>query len=238
PDRIRSAIRDPGDPHFPPTGCVALENTHNRCGGSVITPEEIAAVAAVAHEQGIPVHLDGARVFNAAVALSAPVSEVVRSVDSVTFCLSKGLGAPVGSLLCGSKAYIERAYRWRKLLGGAMRQVGILAAAGLVALEEGVDRLGEDHENARALAEGLAAIPGIDIDPRSVQTNIVVFDVAAIGTSPQAFVAGLMDRGVKLADVGGSRMRAVTSYEVNRNDIDVALQEIAELAVRATPALA
>ncbi|MBV9279150.1 MAG: low-specificity L-threonine aldolase, partial [Chloroflexi bacterium] len=207
PAEVRAAIRGE-DIHFPRTGCVALENTHNRCGGAVLTAAETQAVADVAHEAGIPVHLDGARIFNAAVALGVPAAALAAPVDSVTFCLSKALGAPVGSVLCGSRDYIARARHWRKLLGGGMRQVGVLAAAGLVALKDNVERLSEDQANACALAEGLAQISGIGIDPARVQSNIVVFDVAGLRMSPQAFAAGLADRGVLVAPFGGTRVRA------------------------------
>src|SRR5207249_1742425 len=154
PEQVREALR-PANIHLPQTGLVCVENTHNRHGGTCCTPEEIAAVAAVAHEAGVPVHLDGARLFNAAVALKRPAADFARHVDSVTFCVSKGLAAPVGSVICGSAEFIERARRWRKMLGGGMRQVGILAAAGLVSLERMVERLGEDRANARRLGEGL-----------------------------------------------------------------------------------
>jgi len=237
PVEVRAAIRGV-DVHFPRTGCVALENTHNRCGGAVLTQEAMRSVADVAHASGVPVHLDGARIFNASVALDLPVADLVASVDSVTFCLSKGLGAPVGSLLCGSEEYIDRARKWRKLLGGGMRQVGVLAAAGLVALDESVDRLAEDHAHARALAEGLPDISGIAIDPASVQSNIVVFDVAALELEPEEFITRLAEVGVRIASVGGSKMRAVTSYEVSRADIDYALQKVAQLSQNTVPATA
>src|ERR1700675_1105975 len=173
PAQVREALR-PANIHVPPTGLVCLENTHNRHGGTCCTPEDIAAVAAVAHEAGVPIHLDGARLFNAAVALGRPVRDFTRDVDSVTFCVSKGLGAPVGSVVCGGAAVIGRARRIRKMLGGGMRQAGVIAAAGIVALERMVDRLAEDHVNARRLAEGLAGLPSLRIDLTSVQTNIVI----------------------------------------------------------------
>jgi threonine aldolase len=234
---VAGAIRGDDD-HFPPTGCVALENTQNRCGGTVLTRENVASVADVAHAAGIPVHLDGARVINAAVSLGISTAELVSPVDSVTFCLSKALGAPVGSVLCGSVAYIERAHRWRKLLGGGMRQVGVLAAAGLVALEENLERLAEDHANARVLAEGLANVPGIGINPSMVETNIVVFDVAGLGMTSVEFATRLADAGVRVADISPTRIRAVTSYESSREDIAYALEAIAKLARESVPALA
>jgi threonine aldolase len=235
PDGVRSAIRGV-DIHFPRTGAVALENTHNRCGGTVLDPGYIQEIVAIAHEAGVPVHLDGARVFNAAAAQGVPVAELTAPVDSVTFCLSKGLGAPVGSLLCGSSDYIARARHWRKLLGGGMRQVGVLAAAGLVALEQNVERLAEDHANARVLAEGLAQIPGIDLDLSRVQSNIVYFDIGGIDMPPEQFLGSLAERGV-FVSAGGKSLRAVTSYEVNRGDIDYALSTMNEVARASTPAV-
>jgi threonine aldolase len=241
PHRVRAAIRA-DNIHYPPTAAVALENTQNRCGGTVQTIEAMRAVTDVAHAAGIPVHLDGARIFNAAVALGVPAEKVAAPVDSVTFCLSKALGAPVGSVLCGSPEYIERARRWRKILGGGMRQAGVLAAAGLVALNENVERLAEDHANARLLAEGLAEVPGIKVDLGTVQSNIVLFDVTDVGAGLVEFLAALADRGVRLAGgpvwdgpIARSEIRAVTSFEVNRDDIEYALHVIAEVARQATP---
>src|SRR5215813_681450 len=163
PDQVREALR-PANIHIPPTGLVCIENTHNRHGGTCCTPEEISAVAAVAHGAGVPVHLDGARLFNAAVALRREARDFTRDVDTVTFCLSKGLGAPVGSVICGRPEVVTRARRLRKMVGGGMRQAGIIAAAGILALERMVTRLGEDHVNARTLAEGVAKLPGIRVD--------------------------------------------------------------------------
>ena len=176
PDDVQAAIR-PIDAHYTRTGMIALENTHNNCGGAVLTPEDTKAVADVAHRNEIPLHLDGARIFNAAVYLETPVSELVKDADSVSFCLSKGLSCPIGSVLCGSHELIERAHRWRKVLGGGMRQVGVVAAAGIVALDGMVERLAEDHTNARRLSRGLAGIPGISIDPDGNHTNLVFFDI-------------------------------------------------------------
>ncbi len=229
PDEVAAAIRD-RDQHHPRTGAVAIENTHNACGGAVLRPEEIADVAGVAHAAGVPVHLDGARIFNAAVALGVPAAEIAAPVDSITFCLSKGLGAPVGSLLCGCSDYIAQARRYRKMLGGAMRQSGILAAAGLVALEQNVNRLAEDHANASLLAEGLSRIPGVEVDPGRVETNIVFFDVAGTGVPAQAIVERASRAGVRLAG-GATSFRAVTSSEVTRDDILHALNAI-DAAVR------
>jgi threonine aldolase len=230
---VRAAIRS-DDIHDPRTGCLILENTHNRCGGAVLNVQQMRGPAEVAHAHGIPVHLDGARLFNAAVALGVPVTRITEHVDSVTFCLSKGLGAPVGSVLCGPAGYIARARRWRKLLGGGMRQVGVLAAAGLVALTENVDRLAEDHANARLLAEGLAEIEGIEIDPSRVDSNMVFFDVSRAGPAVE-LTTELAARGVRLDAVGQSTVRAVTSYEVTSADIRYALDTIAELAASNAP---
>src|SRR5881628_3808249 len=183
PDQVREHVR-PSNVHIPVTGLVCLENTHNRHGGTCCTPEEIEAVAAAAHGAGVPVHLDGARIFNAAVALRRDARDFTRDVDTVTFCLSKGLGAPVGSVICGRPEVVTRARRLRKMLGGGMRQAGIIAAAGIVALERMVGRLADDHVNARTLAEGVAKVPGIRIDLGSVQTNIVISAVGAVPKLP------------------------------------------------------
>jgi threonine aldolase len=227
PDQVRDALR-PENIHLPPTGLVCIENTHNRHGGTCCTPEDMAAVAAVAHGAGVPVHLDGARIFNAAVALGRPARDFVRAVDSVTFCISKGLGAPVGSLICGSAAFIARARRVRKMLGGGMRQAGIIAAAGIVALERMVDRLAEDHVNARVLAEGLAALPGIHIDLASVQTNIVILRVDRPGGAAE-LVAGCAARKVKLHAMSPTYIRCVTHKDVDADDIRRTIDAFHEL---------
>jgi len=227
PDQVREALR-PANIHIPPTGLVCIENTHNRHGGTCCPPEDIAAVAAVAHEAGVPVHLDGARVFNAAVALGRPAHDFVRDVDSVTFCVSKGLGAPVGSVVCGSADFIVRARRLRKMLGGGMRQAGIVAAAGIVALERMVDRLAEDHVNARALAEGVASLPGVRIDLASVQTNIVIFQVDRPGGVAE-LAAGCAARKVKIHAMSSAAIRCVTHKEVDAEDVARALDAFREI---------
>ena len=221
-DEIRASI-SLDDVHESPTRLIALENTHNGCGGSVLTPDDMAMVTDVANEHGIPVHIDGARIFNASVALETPVVELVRDAATVTFCLSKGLAAPVGSVVCGSHEAIEKVRRWRKLLGGSMRQAGIIAAAGIVALETMVDRLAEDHSNARRLAEGLSQVPGIDIDPESLPTNLVFFNVTT--GSPAEIAHKLNKLGVK----GGSpnrNWRFVTHYGITSDDVDYALEVV------------
>ncbi len=230
PDQVREALR-PANIHIPETGLVCIENTHNRHGGTCCTPEEIAAVAEVAHAAGVPVHLDGARLFNAAVALGRDVREFARPVDSVTFCLSKGLGAPVGSVICGSAALVERARRIRKMLGGGMRQAGVIAAAGLVALERMVDRLAEDHANARALAEGLARLPGIALDLASVQTNIVIFRVGRPGGAEE-LVQGCLARKIKVHAIGPGAIRCVTHKDVDAEDIARTLDAFREVTGR------
>src|SRR5882672_8906080 len=231
PAQVREALRPPNI-HVPPTGLVCIENTHNRHGGTCCTPEEIAAVAAVAHEAGVPVHLDGARLFNAAVALRRPAGDFTRQVDSVTFCVSKGLAAPVGSVICGSADFIERARRWRKLLGGGMRQVGILAAAGIVSLERMVDRLAEDHANARRLAEGLAKLPDLRIDLASVQTNIVIVRVERGPAATDELVKGCAARKVKVHAMGPAAIRCVTHKDVDAEDTSRALEAFRELTSR------
>ncbi len=236
PEDVAGAIRT-DDIHDPPTGLVALENTHNRCGGAVLTRDDTSDVADVAHRHGIPVHLDGARVFNAAVALRVPAAELVAPVDSVTFCLSKGLGAPVGSIICGTREYITRARKIRKMLGGGMRQVGVLAAPGLVALEQNVERLAEDHANARRLAEGLAEIPGIAVEPERVRTNIVFFDIGGLDMEPEVFSREIEARGIRL-NGGTTKVRAVTSYEVTARDIEDTLEAIGQVAGRTVPVTA
>jgi threonine aldolase len=233
PDQVREALR-PANIHLPPTGLVCIENTHNRHGGTCCTPEEITAVAAVARGAGVPVHLDGARLFNAAVALGRDARDFTRDVDTVTFCLSKGLGAPVGSVICSRADVVTRARRIRKMLGGGMRQAGIIAAAGVVALERMVARLAEDHANARMLAEGVAKLPGIGIDLASVQTNIVIFRVGAVGkrspdTATQEIVQGCIARKVKVHAIGPAAVRCVTHKDVDADDIRRAIDAIAEI---------
>ena len=224
-DEIAGAIHANAAYYVAPTGLIALENSHNLAGGSVLTRERTEDICARAHEKNLPVHLDGARIFNAAIALGESVAALARPADSVMFCLSKGLGAPVGSMLLGTCAFIDEARVIRKMLGGGMRQAGVLAAAGLIALEESPRRLHEDHANARLLAEGLAELPGVKIDPERVVTNIVIFDVAETGMAADAICARLKEQGV-LASGFGSSIRMVTHYDVSRADIEKALREL------------
>lgn len=225
--------------HAEPTAAVVIENTHNMMGGRVFGRERLAPVLAWARDHRLPVHLDGARVFNAAVALGVAPAKLVEGFDSVMFCLSKGLGAPVGSLVCGSKGFIAEARRVRKLLGGGMRQVGVLAAAGLLALREGPGRLAEDHARARRLAAAVAGEPGLEIDPSTVETNIVIFRVLPEwfgGRIPPAgpcegYLARLRERGV-LGSEGASAdlVRFVTHRDVDDAAIDRAIEAVRGLA--------
>jgi threonine aldolase len=228
PDQVRAAIRTPNI-HHAVTGLLGLENTHNRHGGVAFTPEEIGAVSAVAREQSVAVHLDGARIFNACVALGREPREYGAVVDSVQFCLSKGLGAPVGSIIVGSRAFIGRARRMRKMLGGGMRQAGILAAAGVMALEKMVDRMADDHRHARRLAEALAGIPRLRVDLARVQTNIVIFHVDRPGGAAQ-LVEGCRARKVKIGAFSPTGIRCVTHKDVDRDDVDRAIAAIREIA--------
>ena len=224
---IEGAIR--GDNvHFPRTRLVCLENTHNMCNGTPLTVEYTAQVASLAHERGLRVHLDGARVFNAAAALGIDVRDVAQDVDSVMFCLSKGLCAPVGSILCGSAEFIAEARRARKVVGGGMRQAGILAAAGIVALEQIAPRLAEDHVRAKRLAAGLAEIPGVDVAP--VATNILYFWLTKETSKTQdEVVDGLKERGVLLMGRLDGRFRAVTHYWITDEDVERTLQAMREI---------
>ena len=210
--------------HYPPTTLLCLENTHNRCGGAVLPAEYTAEAVRIAHEHGVRVHVDGARIFNASVALGVAPEALVRGVDSVSFCLSKGLSAPVGSMLCGDRSFVDSARKWRKMLGGGMRQAGVLAAAGIVALNTQIDRLAEDHLNAGRLAGGLAGIPGISgLAP--APTNIVMFEVDPRIPGP-VFLSEMDAAGVRLSHRGGQRFRAVTHRNIGSADVDACLARI------------
>jgi len=219
---IEAAIR-PDDVHFPRSRLIILENTHNRCNGVPLTAAYTRAVGQLAGRHGLKLHIDGARIFNAAVALGVDAAELAAPADSVTFCLSKGLAAPVGSVVCGEESFIAEARRARKSVGGGMRQAGIIAAAGIVALNEMVDRLAEDHANARTLAMGLAQTPGLQIDPERVTTNIVYFRVVREGMDASSLVARLAENGVLVLPTAPDRMRAVLNYHVTADDVDRAL---------------
>jgi len=225
---IQAAIRG-SNVHFPRSRLICLENTHNRCYGSALTPRYTESVAKLAGERGLRIHLDGARIFNAAVALGVDIKELTHHADSVSFCLSKGLSSPIGSIICGSGKFIAEARRNRKVLGGGTRQSGIIAAAGIEALEHMVDRLAEDHQNARRLAEGIARIQGLSLDLEKIQTNIVYFDMADDRFTAGKLVTQLADRGIKILQVAPERLRAVTHYGISADDIDSALAVISEV---------
>jgi threonine aldolase len=219
---IESAVRS-DNIHFPLTRLIVLENTHNLCGGHPLGIDYMQAVGDIARRHGLKIHVDGARLFNAAVALDVKADQLASDADSVSFCLSKGLGAPVGSVVCGSREFMVQARRARKVLGGGMRQAGILAAAGIVALNEMVERLADDHANARKLADGLAEMPGLSIDPSLIKTDIVYFEVTRDDMTVEELVKKMEEQGVRMLPVGPGRIRAVTHYHIKTDDIDYAL---------------
>jgi threonine aldolase len=231
-EQVASTVR-PDNVHFARTALLAIENTHNSAGGTVYTPEEIDDLASTARNYGLRVHVDGARIFNAAVALGVEPKRLAQRADTLTFCLSKGLSAPVGSVLVGSSEVIDEARRYRKMVGGGMRQAGVLAAAGLIALQSGVARLADDHRRARRLAEGLAQVPGITLDLSTVQSNIVRFDVAGLGMTTAQFADGLRQSGVKVSGGSGpSGVRMVAHRHIEDGSIDEALAAVARLVPR------
>ena len=225
---IEAAIRG-NNVHFPRTRLICLENTHNRCNGSALTPEYTDAVAALARNRGLRVHIDGARIFNAAVALGVDAKELARNVDSLSLCLSKGLSAPVGSVICGSRDFIADARRTRKVLGGGMRQSGVIAAPGITALGQMVQRLAEDHANARRLAEGIARIRGLSIDPGKIKTNIVYFELVSEQLTAEELVTQLAEKAIRLLTVGPGQLRAVTHYGIGTKDIDLTLTALGQI---------
>jgi len=214
------------------TALIALENTHNMAGGTVYPTKLSEEICERAHDAGILVHLDGARIFNAATYLGEDVADMTKKFDSIQFCLSKGLGAPVGSMIVGSREFIERCRSIRKMLGGGMRQAGVLAAAGLIALEKGPKRLQVDHDHAKLLATGLAAIPGITLNPAKVQTNIVIFNLKASGWSSSRFLETLAKRNVLAVPVDNEKVRMVTHLDVDRNDVEKAAAAVQEVLLR------
>ena len=219
---IEAAIR-PDNIHFPRTRLIALENTHNRCNGGFLDAGYMHDVGEIARRHGVKIHVDGARIFNAAVAQGVPASTLAAEADSISFCLSKGLAAPVGSVICGQTDFIAEARRVRKVVGGGMRQAGILAAAGIVALNEMVDRLADDHANARKLAEGIAAMEGLAIAPEYIKSNIVFFKITCADLTPQELTKRLKAEGVLVGPKEPDQIRAVTHYQVSSDDIDYAL---------------
>ena len=224
-DDLQSAIR-PDDPHQPITRLVSIENTHNRCNGISLSPEYTEQISLFAKEHNLVFHIDGARIFNAAIDQNVPVSELTKHANSITFCLSKGLSAPVGSVICGSEAFIQRAHRIRKQLGGGMRQAGIIAAAGIVALQTMVDRLGEDHQNARLLAEGLATIPGLLIDLENQHTNMVYFSLSDDAPLTLSKLRDLLKEEGLLVGGGSDRIRMVTHSNVDKMSVERAIDLI------------
>ncbi len=219
PVAVEQAVRSPANIHFPRTSLICLENTHNRCGGAVLSAEQMASIKAVADRHGLPVHLDGARIWNAAVALGVEPRTLAAQADTVQTCFSKGLAAPVGSAIVGPADFIQEARRNRKMVGGGMRQAGVLAAAALVALDQMVDRLADDHANARLLAERLANINGLEVDLDGVRSNILRFGLTKSGITVQQVVAACTAEGIKFNAMDAAHFRAVTHYGIERDDI-------------------
>jgi threonine aldolase len=228
PADVEVAIR-PRNLHFPEPSLVCVENTHNRHGGTVVSPEQLHAVGEVARSHGLRFYMDGARIFNAAVALGVDVKEFTKHVDNLMFCLSKGLSCPVGSLVVGSCDFVERARKIRKVLGGGMRQAGIIAAAGIVALETMVDRLADDHRNARFLAEGCSRIDGLRVDLARVQTNMLVLDIGGLGVEDAVFTSKLREKGVLAGAIGKGKVRFVTHRGIEREHVERALNAIKDV---------
>ena len=230
---LERELSAPPDEHIAQAGLVVLENTHNRCGGSPVALSHMAEVSELARRRSLPVHLDGARIFNAALALETTAHEIASHADTVSFCLSKGLACPVGSLLCGSRDFIRRARRARKLLGGGMRQAGVFAAAGIVALDTMIDRLAEDHQNARALAQGFALVAGINVRPAKRRTNMVVFEMDGEAAGARKFQAAMKEQGVLISARDATSFRAVTHYGISRAAVDRAVAAAAQAAAAA-----
>lgn len=229
PKRIQAALR-PKNIHFPDTTLICIENTHNRHGGTVITPRQIEAISEIAKTNDLKLYMDGARIFNAAVALKTDVKRFSKHVDNLMFCLSKGLSCPVGSIIVGESEFIERARKTRKILGGGMRQAGIIAAPGIIALEKMISRLEEDHKNARALAEGLAETTGVEVELENVQTNIVYFDVHNLGITSEEFVSKLKEYGVLALTRDRNKVRMVTHIGIEKIHIDRTLNVVDDIA--------
>lgn len=225
PEDVEAAI-SPENIHFPETALICVENTHNRYSGAIVTPDQIKAVSEVAKTFGLKFYMDGARLFNAAVALKVDVKDFTKHVDNLMFCLSKGLSCPIGSIIVGTDDFVEKARKNRKILGGGMRQAGIIAAPGIIALEKMIDRLEEDHKNARALAEGLAQINGISIDLKNVQTNIIHFDVSELLVTSDQFASKLRENGVLALPRDKKRVRMVTHRGIVKENIDKTLSII------------
>lgn len=226
PKDLEAAIR-PEDIHFPEPALVCVENTHNRHGGTVVTPAQLQAINEVADQHGLRLYMDGARIFNAAIALKVGVEELARHVDNLMFCLSKGLCCPVGSVVVGSQQFIEKARKVRKVLGGGMRQAGIIAAAGIVALEKMVDRLEEDHRNAKRLAEAIAKVEGISVDLRRVQTNMVLLDTSGLKVDDKVILSKLKEKGVLVSTLSKGTLRMVTHMGIGKEQVEQAIGAVA-----------
>ncbi|MBV9578774.1 MAG: aminotransferase class I/II-fold pyridoxal phosphate-dependent enzyme [Chloroflexi bacterium] len=233
PEQVTSTVR-PENVHFARTTLLAIENTHNNAGGTILTLDEMDRLAETARGCGLKIHVDGARIFNAAVGLGVEPARLAQHADTLTFCLSKGLSAPVGSVLVGSHAVIDEARRYRKMIGAGMRQAGVLAAAGLVALDTGVSRLADDHRRARRLAEGLARVPGISIDLAAVQSNIVRFDVGGMGISSADLAEGLERHGVRISGGPGTGVRMVAHRHIDDGSVDLALEALHSVAAKSS----
>lgn len=231
-DVVRRAIREP-NVHHPRTALISVEDTHNRAGGTIFPVAKLQELYSVAREFGVPVHIDGARLFNAAVAEGVDPKQIAANADTVQVCLSKGLCAPVGSVLVGSRDFIEEARQWRKRMGGGMRQAGVIAAPGILALNTMVERLAEDHENARALAQLLAEVPGVSVDLDSVQTNIVIANIGKTGLSVSEFLSRLADESVLGTSFGDDLVRFVTHHDVTRQEILQAAKKIQQVILEA-----
>jgi threonine aldolase len=234
PKDVEAAIR-PRNIHFPEPTLICIENTHNRHGGTIITPNQIKAISEVAKAHDLRLYMDGARIFNAAVALKVDVKEFTRHLDNLMFCLSKGLSCPVGSMVVGTREFVDKARKVRKVLGGGMRQAGIIAAPGIIALEKMIDRLEEDHRNARRLAEGIAKIEGIAVDMERVQTNMVLFDISGLGATDELFLSKLKENGVLGLANAKNKVRIVTHRGIEKEHIEkaiVAIENVANELVR------
>jgi len=229
--QIEEAIR-PLDHHFPVTRLICLENTHNRGGGAIYPVEKIETISRLARDRGLLIHLDGARLWNASAATRIPLCEYAKWVDSVSVCLSKGLGAPIGSLVAGSKILIDRVHRFRKMFGGGMRQAGIIAAAGIYAIDHHIERLKEDHKNAKRLALGLNEIRGVSIHPENVETNIILFDISQTGMTASLLTEEMKKNGVLIHPIGKTQVRLVTHLDVTEEDIETALNLFKEVLHR------
>jgi threonine aldolase len=228
PEDIQKALR-PKNIHFPDTTLICIENTHNRHGGTVITPRQIEAISEIAKANELKLYMDGARIFNAAVALKTDVKKLSKHVDNLMFCLSKGLSCPVGSIVVGETEFIDKARKMRKILGGGMRQAGVIAAPGIIALKKMISRLKEDHQNARSLAKGLAETTGVEVKLENVQTNIVYFNVHKLGITSEEFVSKLKENGVLALAIDKNKVRMVTHYGIEKTHIDRTLNAIEDI---------